>query len=99
MTYGGVLTRHAVSLAQLPPPIEADADEQNNDLFVPPPPEFNADGTPVVPVGDELVFAPPTQFSDNGKQQQRDQHRVKIIGAIPKSGCQVKPPSGRLHSQ
>ncbi|EFN85878.1 SH3 and multiple ankyrin repeat domains protein 3, partial [Harpegnathos saltator] len=42
--YGGsgLLTRHAVSLAQLPPPIEADAEEQNNDLFVPPPPEFNA---------------------------------------------------------
>ncbi|XP_012252273.2 uncharacterized protein LOC105683887 isoform X2 [Athalia rosae] len=98
----GMLTRHAVSLAQLPPPIEADAEEQNNDLFVPPPPEFTA-GTSAGN-GDELVFAPPPQFCDN-----RQQNRVKIVGAIPKVGNnnnnnnnnnnQVKPPSGRLHSQ
>ena len=98
-SYGGsgMLTRHAVSLAQLPPPIEADAEEQNNDLYVPPPPEFNADGS-VASNSDELVFAPPPQFCDNRQQQQ--QNRVKIIGAIPKvSGNQVKPPTGRLHSQ
>ncbi|XP_032453993.1 protein shank isoform X11 [Nasonia vitripennis] len=106
-SYGGsgLLTRHAVSLAQLPPPIEADAEEQGNDLFVPPPPEFNADGTPITGTGaDELVFAPPPQFCDNGKiqPQQQQQQRVKIIGAIPKAQSnnnQVKPPSGRLHSQ
>lgn len=93
----GMLTRHAVSLAQLPPPIEADAEEQNNDLFVPPPPEFNA-GPSAGNGGDELVFAPPPQFCDNRQQQQ--QTRVKIIGAIPKVGNnQVKPPTGRLHSQ
>lgn len=94
MSYSsGMLTRHAVSLAQLPPPIEADAEEQNNDLFVPPPPEFNAG--PSSGNADELVFAPPPQFCDN-----RQQNRVKIIGAIPKIGNnQVKPPSGRLHSQ
>ncbi|XP_023289608.1 SH3 and multiple ankyrin repeat domains protein 3 isoform X2 [Orussus abietinus] len=93
--YGsGMLTRHAVSLAQLPPPLEADAEEQNGDLFVPPPPEFNAGPSSGNP--DELVFAPPPQFCDN-----RQQNRVKIIGAIPKStgNDQVKPPSGRLHSQ
>ncbi|XP_046481329.1 SH3 and multiple ankyrin repeat domains protein 2 isoform X2 [Neodiprion pinetum] len=94
MSYSsGMLTRHAVSLAQLPPPIEAEADEQNNDLFVPPPPEFNAG--PSSGSSDEPVFAPPPQFCDN-----RQQNRVKIIGAIPKVGNnQVKPPSGRLHSQ
>ncbi|XP_033224262.1 protein shank isoform X6 [Belonocnema kinseyi] len=96
--YGGSgqLTRHAVSLAQLPPPIEADAEEQNNDLFVPPPPEFNADGSSACNSG-EIVFAPPPQFCDNRQQQQ---NRVKIIGAIPKvSSNKVKPPTGRLHSQ
>ncbi|XP_044018295.1 uncharacterized protein LOC122859028 isoform X8 [Aphidius gifuensis] len=96
----GMLTRHAVSLAQLPPPIEADAEEQNNDLFVPPPPEFNAG-----PSGNngDFVFAPPPQFCDNRQQQhqqKQQQQRVKIIGAIPKVGNnQVKPPTGRLQSQ
>lgn len=98
-----ILTRHAVSLAQLPPPLEADAEEQSSDLFVPPPPEFNANGTAIAPGANgtpEIVFAPPPQFSDN-----KQQHRVKIIGAIPKTvttvttGTKVKPPSGRLHSQ
>ncbi|XP_015118363.1 SH3 and multiple ankyrin repeat domains protein 2 isoform X7 [Diachasma alloeum] len=90
----GMLTRHAVSLAQLPPPIEAETEDQNNDLFVPPPPEFNAG--PSGNGDNELVFAPPPQFSDNRQQQ----NRVKIIGAIPKVGNnQVKPPTGRLHSQ
>ncbi|XP_014207708.1 SH3 and multiple ankyrin repeat domains protein 3 isoform X6 [Copidosoma floridanum] len=102
-SYGGsgALTRHAVSLAQLPPPLEADAEEQSGELFVPPPPEFNADGTPVVTAGDELVFAPPPQFSDNGKPQMpHQQQRVKIIGAIPKSaGNQVKAATGRLINQ
>lgn len=90
----GMLTRHAVSLAQLPPPIEADAEEQNNDLFVPPPPEFNA-GPSGNGDNNDLVFAPPPQFCDN----RQSQNRVKIIGAIPKLGNQVKPPTGRLHSQ
>lgn len=94
MSYSsGMLTRHAVSLAQLPPPMEADAEEQGSDLFVPPPPEFTAG--PSTGNGDELVFAPPPQFCDN-----RQQSRVRIVGAIPKVGInQVKPPSGRLHSQ
>lgn len=96
VSYGGsgMLTRHAVSLAQLPPPIEADAEEQSSDLFVPPPPEFNADGSSAANA-DEIVFAPPPQFCDN-----RQQNRVKIIGAIPKvANIQVKAPTGRLHSQ
>ena len=107
-SYGGsgLLTRHAVSLAQLPPPIEADAEEQSNDLFVPPPPEFNA-GPSGPGNGDELVFAPPPQFCDNKQQpqqqqtqQQQQQNRVKIIGAIPKvTNNQVKASGGRLHNQ
>lgn len=95
----GMLTRHAVSLAQLPPPIETDAEEQNNDLFVPPPPEFNAGPSANNGGDNELVFAPPPQFCDT-RQQGHSQNRVKIIGAIPKVGNnQVKPPTGRLHSQ
>ena len=95
----GMLTRHAVSLAQLPPPIEADAEEQNNDMFVPPPPEFNAGPSASNGADNELVFAPPPQFCDT-RQQLQQQNRVKIIGAIPKVGNnQVKPPTGRLHSQ
>ncbi|XP_029055019.1 SH3 and multiple ankyrin repeat domains protein 1 isoform X2 [Osmia bicornis bicornis] len=102
----GLLTRHAVSLAQLPPPIEADAEEQSSDLFVPPPPEFNAG--PSAGNADELVFAPPPQFCDNKQQQsqqqqqqqQQQQNRVKIIGAIPKvTNSQVKASGGRLHNQ
>ncbi|XP_014481253.1 PREDICTED: SH3 and multiple ankyrin repeat domains protein 2 isoform X2 [Dinoponera quadriceps] len=100
----GLLTRHAVSLAQLPPPIEADAEEQNNDMFVPPPPEFNAG--PSTGGQDEVVFAPPPQFCDNRQQQQQQQQQqmqqqqtpqnnVKIIGAIPKVvGNQVKASGG-----
>lgn len=66
LNYGGsgVLTRHAVSLAQLPPPIETEAEEQNNSLFVPPPPEFNAEESSGGHSAD-LVFAPPPQFCDN----------------------------------
>lgn len=98
--YGGsgLLTRHAVSLAQLPPPIEADAEEQNNDLFVPPPPEFNAGPSAGGQDQEVVVFAPPPQFCDNKQQQQQQQstsqNRVKIIGAIPKAGNQVKASSG-----
>jgi len=101
--YGsGLLTRHAVSLAQLPPPIEADAEEQNNDLFVPPPPEFNAGPSAGNQDQEVMVFAPPPQFCDNKQQQQQQpqnaaQNRVKIIGAIPKvAGNQVKATGGRL---
>lgn len=101
--YGGsgLLTRHAVSLAQLPPPIEADAEEQNNDLFVPPPPEFNAGPSAGGQDQEVVVFAPPPQFCDNKQQQQQQQqaaqNRVKIIGAIPKAaGNQVKASGGRL---
>lgn len=103
-SYGGsgALTRHAVSLAKLPPPLEADTEEQSSELYVPPPPEFKADVIPVVGAGDELVFAPPPQFSDNGKQALQQQ-RVKIIGAIPKSaGNQIKTTTkttGRLLKQ
>ncbi|XP_017884207.1 SH3 and multiple ankyrin repeat domains protein 3 isoform X2 [Ceratina calcarata] len=100
-SYGGsgLLTRHAVSLAQLPPPMEVDAEEQSNDLFVPPPPEFNAG--PSAGNSDELVFAPPPQFCDNKQQQpQQQSNRVKIIGAIPKvANNQVKASGGRLHNQ
>lgn len=102
--YGGsgLLTRHAVSLAQLPPPIEADAEEQSNDLFVPPPPEFNAGPSAGNQDQEVVVFAPPPQFCDNKQQQQQQQqnasqNRVKIIGAIPKvAGNQVKATTGRL---
>jgi len=102
--YGGsgLLTRHAVSLAQLPPPIEADAEEQNNDLFVPPPPEFNAGPSAGGQDQEVMVFAPPPQFCDNKQQTQQQQqtiaqNRVKIIGAIPKVvGNQVKASGGRL---
>ncbi|KAJ9601176.1 hypothetical protein L9F63_000644, partial [Diploptera punctata] len=56
----GILTRNAVSLAQLPPPLEGDG-EAEGELVVPPPPEFLG-GTPGTT---EEVLAPPPQFSDN----------------------------------
>jgi len=75
---GGILTRNAVSLAQLPPPMEGEG-EAEGELVVPPPPEFlgassNGSGGP------EEVLAPPPQFSDN-----RLVTRVHIMGAVPKA--------------
>jgi SH3/ankyrin repeat-containing protein len=75
---GGVLTRNAVSLAQLPPPLEREG-EAEGELVVPPPPEFlgassNGSGGP------EEVLAPPPQFCDN-----RLVTRVRIVGAVPKT--------------
>lgn len=83
----GLLTRNAVSLAQLPPPLEAEADEPAAEgVFVPPPPQFGAAGNGV-PTPTEEVFAPPPQFCDN-----RLVTRVRIVGTTPKGG-------GRLNSQ
>lgn len=47
------LTRHAVSLAQLPPPIEAELDTEDT-LVVPPPPEFTAATPSGATHGDEI---------------------------------------------
>ncbi|XP_034245824.1 protein shank isoform X3 [Thrips palmi] len=85
----GLLTRNAVSLAQLPPPLEAEADEPGAEgVFVPPPPQFGAAGGPTPT---EEVFAPPPQFCDN-----RLVTRVRIVGTTPK-GPSVG--GGRLNSQ
>lgn len=80
------LTRNAVSLAQLPPPLEAETDERE-EMVVPPPPEYAGGGGGGGPVVEE-VLAPPPQFSDG-----RLVTRVRIVGTVPKSA-----PS-RLHSQ
>ncbi|XP_063927953.1 protein shank isoform X4 [Zophobas morio] len=93
----GLLSRHAVSLAQLPPPIEGDGDEKE-DFCLPPPPEFGG-GNSCVEHGPEAVLAPPPQFSDN-----RQVTRVRIVGTVPKpgppvGGAQPKAKQGRLHSQ
>lgn len=90
----GMLSRHAVSLARLPPPIETENDEKE-EFCLPPPPEFgentsNAETT-------EAVLAPPPQFSDS-----RQVTRVRIVGAVPKGSPGVLQPKlkqGRLHSQ
>ena len=82
-----LLTRNAVSLAQLPPPLEADADEPTTEgVYVPPPPQFGAAGNGVSTPAEE-VFAPPPQFCDN-----RLVTRVRIVGTTPKG-------SSRLNSQ
>lgn len=91
-----MMSRHAVSLAQLPPPIEADTDEKE-EFNLPPPPEFEgsaSNGESTEP----LVLAPPPQFSDTR------QTRVRIVGAVPKNqpasvNAQPKMKQGRLHSQ
>ncbi|XP_071056645.1 SH3 and multiple ankyrin repeat domains protein 2 isoform X3 [Onthophagus taurus] len=96
------LTRHAVSLAQLPPPLEAETEEKE-EFCLPPPPEFGEHhGGGVVSDVPEAVLAPPPQFSDS-----RQVTRVRIVGAVPKgAGPQVlakssqpKMKQGRLHSQ
>lgn len=89
----GMLTRHAVSLAQLPPPIEADADEKD-EIFVPPPPEFVESTSGNTQTTPEAVLAPPPQFSDN-----RQVTRVRIVGAVPKGPGPKQLKQGRLHSQ
>lgn len=66
------LTRNAVSLAQLPPPLEAETEE----LFVPPPPEYGGGSAGTVV---EEVLAPPPQFSDG-----RLVTTVRIVGTVPK---------------
>ncbi|KAE8753257.1 hypothetical protein FOCC_FOCC000180 [Frankliniella occidentalis] len=86
----GILTRNAVSLAQLPPPLEAEADEPAPEgVFVPPPPQFGAAGGPTPT---EEVFAPPPQFCDN-----RLVTRVRIVGTTPKGVPSMG--GGRLNSQ
>ncbi|KAL1509531.1 hypothetical protein ABEB36_004246 [Hypothenemus hampei] len=91
-----LLKRHAVSLAQLPPPIENENDEKE-EFCLPPPPEFNETQASLL-AGEEVVVAPPPQFSDN-----RQVTRVRIVGAVPKGGpplnSQSKMKQSRLHSQ
>lgn len=94
LSFPGLLSRHAVSLAKLPPPIEADTDEKE-EFCLPPPPEFGENGPPVA--GAESVLAPPPQFSDS-----RQVTRVRIVGAVTKGTPplnQGKVKQGRLHSQ
>lgn len=86
----GALSRNAVSLAQLPPPIENEADEKE-DIFVPPPPEFEGAAS-AAQAAETVVLAPPPQFSDN-----RQVPKVRIVGAVPKTNQTGK--QGRLHSQ
>lgn len=86
------LTRHAVSLAQLPPPVENASEE--SPLVLPPPPEFEV-SSQVGAVGETVVLAPPPQFSDFTRHQQMN--RVRIVGAVPKNTQKNK--QGRLHSQ
>ncbi|KAK5643243.1 hypothetical protein RI129_007088 [Pyrocoelia pectoralis] len=90
------LSRNAVSLAQLPPPIEADSDEKE-EFCLPPPPEFDMKAG--VSHATDTVLAPPPQFSDN-----RQMAKVRIVGAVPKGvvsnvNAQSKLKQGRLHSQ
>ncbi|XP_030754925.1 SH3 and multiple ankyrin repeat domains protein 3 isoform X3 [Sitophilus oryzae] len=90
-----LLKRHAVSLAQLPPPIENE--DEKEEFCLPPPPEFNGNQSSLLS-SEELVVAPPPQFSDN-----RQVTRVRIVGAVPKGvssrTSQPKIKQGRLHSQ
>jgi len=87
-----MMTRHAVSLAQLPPPIEADAEERDADgVFLPPPPQFGAGPGPE----EVQVLAPPPQFCDN-----RLVTRVRIVNSMAKGSGPAGHVSGsRLHSQ
>ncbi|CAH1977635.1 unnamed protein product [Acanthoscelides obtectus] len=92
----GMLKRHAVSLAQLPPPIENENDEKEELCSLPPPPEYISTEN-ATSFGEEIVVAPPPQFSDN-----RQVTRVRIVGAVPKSppnGPATNVKQGRLHSQ
>lgn len=94
------MSRNAVSLAQLPPPIEADSDEKE-EFCLPPPPEFDVSGV-TQSAAPDTVLAPPPQFSDS-----RQVTRVRIVGAVPKgtvaavnnNNTQSKLKQGRLHSQ
>lgn len=91
-----MLSRHAVSLARLPPPIETENDEKE-EFCLPPPPEFGENGCNAAEPSTEAVLAPPPQFSDN-----RQVTRVRIVGAVPKGTPGVLQPKlkqGRLHSQ
>jgi SH3/ankyrin repeat-containing protein len=86
--------RHAVTLAQLPPPLEADSDEADNGGFsvepiAPPPPEFSDNVS-----NHHYQLQPNQQFVQQiVHHQQQQQHHiqqapqqrsVRIVGAVPK---------------
>ncbi|KAI5726732.1 hypothetical protein M8J76_007604 [Diaphorina citri] len=67
----------AVSLKQLPPPLEIELEEKDVLSVVPPPPEFIEHASCLA---SEAVLAPPPQFSDSKMVSV-----VRIVGAVPKS--------------
>lgn len=90
---GNVLSRNAVSLAQLPPPAEHVAEESA--IVLPPPPEFEAAVAHATTETGVVVLAPPPQFSDHSRN--RNTNKVRIVGTVPKNSSVSK--QGRLHSQ
>lgn len=74
-------SRGAVSLANLPPPIEDNLEEAADPLVFPPPPEFVSGGAEM-----EILAPPPPQFSD-GKMVTR----VRIVGSKAKPAGGSKP--------
>ncbi|XP_034933990.1 uncharacterized protein Prosap isoform X2 [Chelonus insularis] len=60
-----IFSRYDVGLSQLPPPIEIDMEEHYNNLFVPPPPEFNVSIAFSNKDNDIVLPLPPPQFRDN----------------------------------
>ncbi|XP_017769648.1 PREDICTED: SH3 and multiple ankyrin repeat domains protein 3 isoform X2 [Nicrophorus vespilloides] len=93
----GTMYRHAMSLAQLPPPLEADSDEKE-EFCLPPPPEFTGENGAPQQETPEAVLAPPPQFSDV-RHGGTGGTRVRIVGAVPKLNPSAKVKHGRLHSQ
>lgn len=84
-----IQTKPAVSLTQLPPPIEAESDDGDS-CIVPPPMHLlhhhhHRHHTVVrAPIPeDTIVLAPPPQFCDSFDGPQ--QRSVRIVGAVPKA--------------
>ncbi|XP_055693308.1 SH3 and multiple ankyrin repeat domains protein 3 isoform X1 [Lutzomyia longipalpis] len=89
-----IQTKPAVSLTQLPPPIETESDDGDS-CVVPPPMHLihhhhhrhHAVARAPIPE-DNIVLAPPPQFCDSFDGPQ--QRSVRIVGAVPKA---------KMHSQ
>ncbi|GAB0099496.1 uncharacterized protein DMENIID0001_153640 [Sergentomyia squamirostris] len=94
-----IQTKPAVSLSQLPPPIEIESDDTDSCIAAVPPPmsllhhhhhrhhhhTITTAPPAVLPDDSNIVLAPPPQFCDSFDTNPSPQRGVRIVGAVPKT--------------